>query len=476
MSMLSTDPILAAPRGSASRAIAFLSHPDDTDHELVRGLYRWGKAAGVDAAIAVAQAFLETGDLTSIRWIRDRNSANIGVTSPVTPQPFEIPDGDAAARLQIQCLHALANAELHPDVPLWPAAEQWLRAHLLEETHDPGFPAVQSIADLNRRYRDRNGAMKATWASDDAYHARLIAKGNAIFGNIPDGKETSVPALASLQPTIEIALTPVGNQNRPLLEMVSPSFITVHEIGDETTGSDEFRLRNAVHAGGGPEQRSYHFVVGPCRIIQLLPLDEVAWHANDGYFGTGNRDSVAIAMVRSGDTGRARAHLAWLLAELISNAGRFISNQPRAWDFSAERIRRCRARTSGRGAEDRQFDWAEVMRRLDEYIGPQREPGARPQPVIPEFMNDEELARGIDRRLGASTAYALRRLWYAVRDTPRLQHASPDAPELGQPIRKGESFIGEFVYKCNDQWWVLTRWGARICMDDLAPQIELCSA
>ncbi len=480
MAMLSTDQILAPSRGGVARAVAFLSHPDDTDRQLVKGLYRWGKVAGVDAAIAVAQAYLETIDLTSIRWIRDRNSASIGIPSTVSAQPFEIPDGDAAARLQIQCMFALVERRLHPDVPLWPAAEEWIGTHWLDwKAHDPGCPDVETIADLNRVYRDQIGAMAATWTHDATYHTRLIAKGNAIFGHTLDGKDLRVPTSPTRQPAVEISLTPAGNLNRPGLEMASPSFITVHDVSEETPGSDEQRLRAAVHAGGGSEHTSYHFVVGSRGIIQLLPLDEVAWHAGDGYFGAGNRDSVAIALVQSGDTGRSRANLSWLLAELITNPGRFVANQPRAWEFSERRIRRQTDWVPGESAgtaDDHRAEWTEVMEQLTESLARHGDSAPRPQPIIPDFMTDVELARGIDRRMGDTTAYALRRLWCAARDTPRLQHAGPGAPELGPPIRQGESFIGEFVFKSHGSWWVLTRWGARVRMDDLEPQIELKAA
>lgn len=480
MSMLSTDPILARSRGAASRALAYLSCPDDTDRQLVQGLYRWGKKAGVDAAIAVSQAYVETANLTSIRWIRDRNSANIGVTSTATPQPFEIVDGDAAARLQIQCLYALVTQQLHPDVPLWPAAEEWIDTCWLDrKLLDPGFPPVRTIADLNLRYRAAGGEMATTWSWDDMYHNRLVAKGNAVFGHTLEGKEAGVPTKSMQSTPVEVAITPAGNANRSMLDMVSPSFITIHEVSGQEPECDEHRFRDLVHSGGGPENCSYHFVVGPCRVVQLLPLDEVAWHAGDGYFGPGNRDSVAIAVMRGCNTDRARASLAWLAAELITNPGRFFANQPRAWDFSAQRIRTHahwapqHPDPADAGGDLTAADWDALLLRINETVARTSGSAARPHPIIPEFMTDEELARGIDRRIGDSTAYALRRLWIAARDTLRLQHSDPEAPEVGPPIRQGESFIGEFVFKSHGCWWVLTRWGARVRMDDLEPQIEL---
>jgi hypothetical protein len=475
MSMLSSDPILARSRGAASRALAYLSCPDDTDRQLVQGLYRWGKTAGVDAAIAVSQAFVETANLTSIRWIRDRNSANIGISSPATPQPFDIADGDAAARLHIQCLYTLVEQRLHPQVPLCPTAEEWIDDSWLERRIlDPGFPPVRSIADLNQRYRDRTGEMAATWAWDDAYHTRLVAKGNAIFGHTLDGKELRVPTKSMQTTPVEVAITPAGNSNRSMLDMVSPSFITVHEVSGQDPECHEHRFRDLIHSGGGPDHVSYHFVVGPCRVLQLLPLDEVAWHAGDGYFGPGNRDSVAVAVMRGCNSDRSLSSLAWLVAEVITNPGRFFANQPRAWDFSAQRVRPHEHWAPGRADNGMTpGDWTSFMQRIDEAVERNSGLSARPQPMIPEFMTEEELARGIDRRFGESTAYALRRLWIAARDTLRLQHSGPDAPEIGPRIRQGESFIGEFVFKSYGQWWVLTRWGARVRMDDLEPQIEL---
>jgi N-acetylmuramoyl-L-alanine amidase len=478
MSMQSSDPILAQSRGSARRAIGYLSAPDETDRDLVRGLFRWGERAGVDAAIAVAQAFHETANLTSIRWIRDRNSAVIGITTRSALQPFVIPDGDAAARLQIQCLYALVMNAFHPEVPLWAEAEQWLRANWLDrKVLDPAFPPVRVIGDLHLRFLDSAGQMQATWSCDEAYSHRLITKGNDIFGHTLDGKELTVPKRLPAAPNLEQAMIPAGNVNRSGLEMASPSFITLHEVGAQDPAIDAAAFRDLLLSGGGEDGASYHFVVGADQVVQVLPLDEAAWHAGDGLFGPGNRDSVGIAIVQSGDFDRALSRAAWLVAEIIEHPGGFVSNQPRAWDFSSQRIRRHGHWASGAfGCAqiiEEQRLWPELMRRVEAYLARCGQRSAWPQPLIPEFMTDDELARGIDRRFGDATAYALRRLWFATRDTPRLQHAGPDAPELGPPIRRGESFIGEFIFRSQGEWFVLTRWGARVRMDDLEPQIEL---
>jgi hypothetical protein len=94
---------------------------------------------------------------------------------------------------------------------------------------------------------------------------------------------------------LRIAWIPAGASNRPAYPM-RPSWVTIHETANEAPGADAEAHRRFVHAGGGSEGVSFHFVVDDRVVIQLLPTVENGWHAGDGANGPGNRTSVGIEL------------------------------------------------------------------------------------------------------------------------------------------------------------------------------------
>jgi hypothetical protein len=115
-----------------------------------------------------------------------------------------------------------------------------------------------------------------------------------------------------------ISHIPKGNPNRPALPM-NPKWITVHETGNPKPGMGAEAHRRFTHNGGGAEQVSFHWTVDDHEAIQLLPHEENAWHAGDGYTGVGNRSSIAIeACVNvDGDWQMTVANLAELIARIM---------------------------------------------------------------------------------------------------------------------------------------------------------------
>jgi len=98
------------------------------------------------------------------------------------------------------------------------------------------------------------------------------------------------------------------------------------------------------------------------------------------------------------------------------------------------------------------------------------------KPVTYPWLTDPvELAKGIDRKIGNTTAFALRRTWTAEKETPRYRDSNGKA-QIGPPIPKGATFVGEFVYLSNGEWWVLTQFGTRVRMRDLSPNFEIKAA
>ena len=97
---------------------------------------------------------------------------------------------------------------------------------------------------------------------------------------------------------VEVHMLPAGAPNRPgeKLRGSTPWWITVHETANNQAGADADAHRRFVHAGGGPEGVSFHWVVDDVKAIQLLPMSEKAWHAGDGSNGPGNAASVAVEL------------------------------------------------------------------------------------------------------------------------------------------------------------------------------------
>lgn len=89
---------------------------------------------------------------------------------------------------------------------------------------------------------------------------------------------------------VVIDLIPVSNVlARPQLEL-KPTSITVHNTGDKHATAQQ----ETEYVDNTQQYVSWHFTVDDKQIIQELPINEIAWHAGDGYNGKGNRTSVAI--------------------------------------------------------------------------------------------------------------------------------------------------------------------------------------
>lgn len=117
------------------------------------------------------------------------------------------------------------------------------------------------------------------------------------------------------------------------------------------------------------------------------------------------------------------------------------------------------------------FYYVEIMRRIN--AGEQDQKPQYAAPDVPDWMTEEELAKGIDRKVGPQTAYACRRLFTVRAVTPRYRHASVESPKVGPDLKPGEQFIGHFLIRNKGESWVLTRWGTRVRMKDLAPQVNI---
>jgi hypothetical protein len=185
-----TDRILAARPGDPTTILNHLDTPDDLDRTYVRAMKTWCAAAGIDPFIALTQWAVETANGTSVRWVRDHNPGGVGIPADSTVQPFEIANGDEAARIHVQALYACVTRKLHPDVPVPIAAQAWFDGVWLPKVTHSNYPGVTIVDDLNTRYT-ANGDAHATWAWDAEYVTTLINRCALFYPDLqPQGDAT----------------------------------------------------------------------------------------------------------------------------------------------------------------------------------------------------------------------------------------------------------------------------------------------
>ena len=74
------------------------------------------------------------------------------------------------------------------------------------------------------------------------------------------------------------------SSNRPgiLLNLTGDLWITIHETANENPGANAKMHADFVFNGGGKSNVSFHFVVDKDGAYQLLPCNEIGYHASDG--------------------------------------------------------------------------------------------------------------------------------------------------------------------------------------------------
>jgi N-acetylmuramoyl-L-alanine amidase len=111
---------------------------------------------------------------------------------------------------------------------------------------------------------------------------------------------------------------PASNTNwgRTTMRGGWPSYITIHEVGNQSPGADAEMHARFVANGGGSARVSFHAVVDDHEAIQIMPWNWVAYHAGDGS-GDGNYDSIGIETCQIGDFAATTRRLAILVAKLM---------------------------------------------------------------------------------------------------------------------------------------------------------------
>ena len=82
---------------------------------------------------------------------------------------------------------------------------------------------------------------------------------------------------------------------------LKPQYITIHNTANTGVGANAENHAKYMQGSGKNSTASYHYVVDDKEIYRLLPDNEVAWHAADGEYGTGNRQSLAIEICENVD-------------------------------------------------------------------------------------------------------------------------------------------------------------------------------
>lgn len=280
---------------------------------------------------------------------------------------------------------------------------------------------------------------------------------------------------------VEYAVLTRAQANRPQLPMTSPSHVVFHEVGNLNDGADEDMHRIFVHNGGGVNQVSFHFVCGPTKIIQLIYLNENAWHASDGYWGWGNRDSIAIEHIQIGDFDKTLNHSAWLMAELYRNPDRFLwrNDYGKADDLDPTKVKE-RTVTHHQTAPDKKWCPQMVLNRglwipyLDavnlELNKPV--PVTYKPPVLPGWWSDDALLSGEDQMIGNVVLKYVKKQYTARRGTPVLSQVG--GAKARPNLKEGEKVDGIYRFKSQGGTnYVMTRWGSRIRADALDPFISI---
>ena len=143
--MTAEDPLLAAPRGSAARALVSALQAEARRPERcglnVTEVYRLAPLVGLDPAIVIAQSAHETGWWQSPAWTDHLNPAGIGITGADVASP----SWESGGRRRAHLVHLFSTrpGRFHPAIP-------W-------------SPTSHSIPATTRRWRRGEHTAPAAW-------------------------------------------------------------------------------------------------------------------------------------------------------------------------------------------------------------------------------------------------------------------------------------------------------------------------
>ena len=110
--------------------------------------------------------------------------------------------------------------------------------------------------------------------------------------------------------------------------------ITVHSTANpNSTARNE---RDNLARVENTRQASFHLVVDQKECIECIPLNEVSWHAADGFYGEGNRTSISLEICESGDRVKTLDNASTILAQLVRKKGWTLDELKRHFDWSGK--------------------------------------------------------------------------------------------------------------------------------------------
>jgi hypothetical protein len=255
--------------------------------------------------------------------------------------------------------------------------------------------------------------------------------------------------------------------------------VTFHDTGH--SGSTAKAERNFLHNGPMKENRQtgrmerqqvgYNFAVDDDRIIQLVPLNEETWAAGKP---SGNRTSWHIEQCFGGgiDFETSLSNAIALHAGLIAAKG---------WNADSALVQHniwtgkdCPGQVRNKGI------WPSVLRRVGEAArgaggtsGPAPTTFAEPVP-IPELARfqgqDVNTVPAVVRVEDGSPFFFVGDRVKAIRETPRLQLANPNAQRLGPDLKVDEEFdvMWVFVSSEDNEAYYVTPFSTRVRVADTA--------
>lgn len=263
--------------------------------------------------------------------------------------------------------------------------------------------------------------------------------------------------------------------NRPGITLSKPYHWVQHETGNVAPGTGA-RWHSQWLRQQTNTQVSFHFAVDDKVIYQMVPVNEVTWQAADGS-GPGNMSGVSgeLCVNRDADKALSRRNAEALAGAICKELVIPVSRVKRHWDFNQNDPNRhhCPDQMMNDGY------WPTFQRNVGAIIAggnPTPSPTTTAAPVyatpdVPPWLTDEELAKGIDRKLGTSHCRAARRSFTVHTQTARRKYATLDSLIVGPDLLPGETFIGHFVFENEGERWILTKQGTRIRNADCYPLV-----
>jgi murein DD-endopeptidase MepM/ murein hydrolase activator NlpD len=219
--------------------------------------------------------------------------------------------------------------------------------------------------------------------------------------------EPAEPGGPTVALPIRQQMIPAGNRNRPGTKLNdAPLYIWIHDTGNPDAGADAQMHADFVKNGGGGESVSFHGTVDDGEAIQLLPADEVGWHAGDSCdsrtndIGCFQSFAIETCVNSDGNWTKTKENLIDFCVAIIKGDSR-INFAGRKGQFSPSRIRQHNA-SSGKDCPHRiraEGSWSYITGQVtSRAAGTPTEPTPPTPPVpSPEFFPGLDLA--VARRL-----------------------------------------------------------------------------